>query len=166
MRLCFCPWPISMMRRALTPALLRAASMPGRLLALDTRLVNHSTCCAYCTLSPISCVTKRLSPPSHHSSLFCPPKLSTGSFRLGSCLPRFFHLRWLPRVASSREAWKGGLHRVRSKRSSACSKPLRMCLRSPCWRRAMPLLRPLAWTMALAEASATGSMSLPTKRQR
>ncbi|MNV93255.1 hypothetical protein D3C71_1879240 [compost metagenome] len=81
-------------------------------------------------------------------------------------MPRFFHLRWLPRVASSREAWKGGLHRVRSKRSPSCSRPLRMCARLACWRRMMALPRPLAWTMALAEARATGSMSEPRKRQR
>ncbi|MOA30667.1 hypothetical protein D3C78_1517720 [compost metagenome] len=80
-------------------------------------------------------------------------------------MPRFFHLRWLPWVASSAELWNGGLHRLRSKRSPACSRPWKMWLASICWRSPMARSMPLAWTMVCAAASAVASMSEPRKCQ-
>ncbi|MNP60434.1 hypothetical protein D3C76_1555190 [compost metagenome] len=80
-------------------------------------------------------------------------------------MPRFFHLRWLPRVASSSEEWKGGLHRVSSKRSPGCSRPLKMCRGSGCWRSSMAAPSWFDWTMARAEARAVPSISAPVKCQ-
>src|SRR5690606_9711825 len=50
-RLCLLPWAMSTCRISSAPACLSAALRPGRLAALDTRLLNHSTWPATVTLS-------------------------------------------------------------------------------------------------------------------
>ncbi|MCY1543541.1 hypothetical protein D9M68_793620 [compost metagenome] len=80
-------------------------------------------------------------------------------------MPRFFHLRRLPLVASSRELWNGGLHRVTSKRSPGAIRPLNICFGSACWRSSMAPPSWLDWTMARADPRAVLSISAPVKCQ-
>src|SRR3954468_8759978 len=82
--------------------------MAGSDALFDTSVVNQPQSPGCSALSVIIRRTKLDSPPSHHSSVLCPPKLSTGlgSFRS----PRFRRFRNVPDAASSGERWNGGLH--------------------------------------------------------
>ena len=62
----------------------------------DTKEVNHKHCSEKSALSLIMVDINFTSPPSHHNSLFWPPKLSVD---LGA-LPRLRHLRSLPCAAA------------------------------------------------------------------
>ncbi|MCY1175110.1 hypothetical protein D9M73_153340 [compost metagenome] len=165
MRLCFCPCAMSTLRISRAPAFFSAAWNAGTLPALETSELNHNTRSGTCALCAAMRLRNAASPPSHQSSLLCPPKFSTGSLRDGSCLPRFFHLRRLPLWASSAEEWKGGLHMLSSKRSPSSSRPRKICCGSGWRRRSMASPSRLSWTMARAEASAVASMSAPRNFQ-
>src|SRR5690606_36012164 len=78
----------------------------------DTSAVNQPTCAPYCTLSSIIRVKNASSPPSHHSSLLCPPKLR---FTEASSPFKLRHLRLDWASASCCDLKNGGLHRVNSK---------------------------------------------------
>src|SRR5215217_9443439 len=99
--------------------------MNDRLLLLDTKDVNQRHCFARSVLSMIRFLIKAASPPSYQSSLSLPPKFSTVSLLL--CLPRLCSFLLVPYCASSAEAWKGGLHMVKSYSSPGLTIPLNIC---------------------------------------
>ncbi|MNY41514.1 hypothetical protein D3C86_1763360 [compost metagenome] len=81
-------------------------------------------------------------------------------------MPRLRHLRLLPLLASSALAWKGGLHSVRSKRSSPCNNPWKICTGFCCRRSSMAPASPgFACTMVLAAAIALAAISAPRNCQ-
>ena len=130
--------------------------MAGSVVFFEMSEVNHRQLLALLTLSSTILRTKASSPPSHHSSLFLPPKFLhrlVGHFPLPNLCGSW--RRVLARASCS-DAWNGGLHRVASNSLGRADDAAKNQLRLFCSRR-RTLLRSVGFisTIILAALSDT-----------
>ena len=164
MRLCFWPCPMSTVFTSTAWTCRSAACRRGRCSLFDTSVVNQRQRSGTALLWVIIRCTKPSSPPSHQSSPAEPPKFDVRA--AAGRPPRFRCLRRLLAAASSADAWNGGLHMDAAKRSPGTSPPLKQSVGEGCSRHSIRSATVvLAFASLRAQSQATGSISVPTKRQ-